>query len=246
MPEAQTNPLYAHDGYCPICEKPVRFAATDSWYRDQLLCPLCRSVVRDRALALVLAEARPNWRTFAIHESSPSDRGISAKLKAEGRSYIGSHYFPDQPLGVEVRGVRNEDLERQTFPDDSLDIVISLDVMEHVFRPDLVYSEIHRTIKAGGVYIHTFPIIKMLVEPCRQRARLLSDGSIHNILEPPQYHGNPIDSSGSLVTYDYGYEIHQQIAAWAPFDVRVLRFWDQTHGIIGEFTEVVICTKQRT
>jgi SAM-dependent methyltransferase len=243
MSDQQKELVYAHDGFCPICEKAVRFTATNSWYRDNLLCPLCRSVVRERALALVLLETCPDWRTLTIHESSPVNRGISAKLKAEGRKYIASHYFPDQPLGREFRGFRNENLERQTFPDASLDIVISLDVMEHVFNPGLVYAEIYRTLKPGGVYLHTFPINKSMVVAIRQRATQAEDGSARHLVEPPQYHGNPIDAKGSLVTFDYGYEIDRQIATWAPFDVRVSRFWDRTHGIIGEYTEVVTCAK---
>lgn len=237
---------YRHSGVCPICERAVQFSSNYPWFRDHLLCPLCKSVVRERALALILKEVRPNWRALSIHESSPSNRGVSLKLKAEGRKYVASHYFPGQPLGVQFRGFRNENLERQTFPDDSLDIVISLDVMEHVFRPDLVYSEIYRTLKPGGIYLHTFPIKKAMVAACHQRAELLVDGSVRHIVEPSQYHGNPIDASGSLVTYDYGYEIDRQIAAWAPFDVRILRFWDETHGVIGEYTEVVLCTKSET
>jgi SAM-dependent methyltransferase len=243
MTDKPPTPHYQHDGFCPICEEPVRFVAASSWYRDHLICSLCHSVVRERALALVLREMRPNWRALAIHESSPAGRGISTKLKTEGRAYIASHYFPEQPRGIEHRGFRNEDLEHQTFRDGSLDIVISLDVMEHVFRPDLVYSEVYRTLKPGGLYLHTFPINKAIVEACRRRAELLLDGGIRHLVEPPQYHGNPIDASGSLVTVDYGYDIGRQIAEWAPFDVRISRFWDPTHGVIGEYTEVVACTK---
>jgi SAM-dependent methyltransferase len=234
---------YEHDGICPICEQPVLFATTNRWFRDHLVCPLCKSVVRERALALVLQELRPNWRFLAIHESSPVNRGISAKLKAEAGSYVASHYFPGQPRGALVRGFRNEDLEHQTFPDNDLDIVVTLDVMEHVFRPDRVYAEVYRTLRPGGIYIHTFPINKAMVPSSRQRAALEPDGTVRHLVESPEYHGNPIDADGSLVTYDYGYEIDRQIATWAPFDVRVLRFWDQTHGIIGEYTEVVTCLK---
>jgi SAM-dependent methyltransferase len=234
---------YQHSGTCPICERSVTFTAVGEWFRDSLLCPVCRSVVRERALALVLNELRPNWRSLVVHESSPINRGISAKLRAEGKKYTASQYFLGQPLGATVRGFRNEDLERQTFPSDSLDIAVTLDVMEHVFHPELVYREIYRTLKPGGVYIHTFPISKGLVAPFRRRAVLELDGTVRHLIEPPQYHGNPIDTEGSLVTFDYGYEIDRQIALWAPFDVRVMRFWDQTHGIIGEFSEVVTCIK---
>ncbi len=85
--------------------------------------------------------------------------------------------------------------------------------MEHVFRPDLVYSEIYRTLRPGGLNLHTFPISKQMVAPLRQRASLEADGTVRHVVEPPQYHGNPIDAKGSLVTYDYGYEVDRQIAA---------------------------------
>lgn len=242
--KSETPPIvYQHDGQCPICERPVRFTATSTWYRDTLRCPSCRSVVRERALALVLMEMRPNWRALSIHESSPAPRGISEKLKAEGAHYVASHYFPDQPRGALHRGFRNEDLERQTFADQSFDLVVTLDVMEHVFEPARVYTEIWRTLRPGGLYIHTFPITRDQMPACQQRAERRPDGSVRH-QQAPVYHGNPIDAHGSLVTFDYGYEIDKQIANWAPFDVRILRFSDATHGIIGEYTEVVVCAKQ--
>jgi hypothetical protein len=164
MSDPANHTVYQHDGFCPICDKSVRFTASNHWYRDWLICPLCRSVVRERALGLVLKEMRPNWRTLTIHESSPFFRGISAKLRAEGKRYIASHYFPDQPRGTEFNGFRNEDLEHQTFPDDSLDIVISLDVMEHVFRPDwFIPRSIAHSSRAG-----------FTSTPSRSRKRLLS------------------------------------------------------------------------
>jgi SAM-dependent methyltransferase len=142
-----------------------------------------------------------------------------------------------------IAGFRNENLENQTLKNETFDLVISLDVMEHVFCPDKVYSEIYRTLKKGGYYLHTFPIRKYLVEARRALAELNSDGSVNHLTSTPEYHGNPIDEKGALVTHDYGYDISKQIAQWAPFDVRIIRFWDQTHGIIGEYTEVIVCRK---
>jgi len=143
-----------------------------------------------------------------------------------------------------INGFRNEDLENQTFGDDTFDCVITMDVMEHVFHPERVYSEVYRTLKPGGYYLHTFPIRKHLVEASKRLAEIKPDGSINHLTTKPEYHHNPIVQKGSLVTYDYGYDISRQIAQWAPFDVRIARFWDQTHGIIGEYTEVVVCRKR--
>lgn len=234
---------YEHRGYCPICEAKVRFTSNSEWYRDHLRCQNCNSVVRERALALVLGEIAPDWRSLSIHESSPAPRGISLKLRREAPGYVASQYFPDAPRGAIVDGFRNENLESQTFADDSLGLVVSLDVMEHVFDPAAAYREIHRTLKPGGHYLHTVPIHKAQIEAARRRAEIGPDGAVRHLAGEPSYHGNPIDPNGSLVTFDYGYDLHQQIAAWAPFEVRVIRFCDPDHGVIGEYTEVVVCRK---
>ncbi len=234
---------YEHRGFCPCCETSQNFKSDYEWFRDHLVCPNCGSVVRERALALVLREHLSNWKPLSIHESSPVCRGLSARMAREAPHYVASQYFPGKPFGTIVAGFRNENLENQTFKNETFDLVISLDVMEHVFHPDKVYSEVYRTLKNGGYYLHTFPIRKYLVEARTPLAELNSDGSIHHLTDAPEYHGNPVDERGALVTYDYGYDISKQIAQWAPFDVRIIRFWDQTYGIIGEYTEVVVCLK---
>jgi SAM-dependent methyltransferase len=183
---------YEHDGFCPCCETRQTFAADSEWFRDSLVCRNCGSVVRERALALIL----------------------------------------------------RENLESQTFESDTFDLVLTLDVMEHVFDPAKVYAEIWRTLKPGGWYLHTFPIRKHLTEACTPLAKLMPDGRVKHLTEHPEYHGNPIDAKGSLVTHDYGYDVSRAIAQWAPFDVRISRFWDETHGVIGEYTEAVICRKR--
>jgi len=235
--------MYEFPGFCPCCDTAQVFTSDSEWFRDFLICPNCRSVVRERALALVLKEILPHWRDLAIHESSPAQRGLSALMPRVAKGYVASHYFPTKSFGSMVDGFRNENLEHQTFDNNTFDCVITLDVMEHVFHPDRVYSEVYRTLKPGGYYLHTFPIRKYLVEAAKPLAELNQDGSVKHLTDRPEYHGNPIDHTGSLVTYDYGYDVSKQIAQWAPFDVRISRFWDRTHGVVGEYTEVVTCRK---
>lgn len=231
------------EGRCPICEALTTYEANGPWLRGTLICLKCQSVPRERAVALVLDEVRPLWRAQAIHESSPCDRGISPKMRAECRNYIASHYFDNEPLGSMVGAFRNEDLERQTFANESFDIVVTIDVFEHLFDPAAALREIHRTLKKGGVHIAAFPMSKGQVEPVRWRSKRHPDGTIEHLL-PEQYHGNPISEEGSLVTVDYGYDAHQAFADWAPFDVRILRFADHRAGVLGEFTDVVVFKKR--
>lgn len=235
------------DGYCPICEAPARFVSKDPWLRGALMCQTCPngSVPRERALALMLNRLRPSWRGLSIHECSPADRGISAKMSAEAPGYVGSHYRAGEDPGVMIGGFRNEDIERTTFEDNTFDVVISLDVFEHIWNPGAAIADIYRTLRPGGLYLSTFPIRNYQVESHEQRAKRGEDGMIVHV-RPEEIHGNPIDGSGSLVTWDYGYDVHKALAWWAPFDVEIVRFADRRHGILGEYLDVTVCRRPRT
>jgi SAM-dependent methyltransferase len=199
------------------------------------------SIPRERGLMLAIDSVVPQWRTLRIHESSPCDRGVSLLLRRECPAYIASHYFLNVPLGASHQGARCEDLERQTFPDQSFDLVVTQDVMEHVFEPQAAYREVWRTLRPGGYYIHTTPIYETVVHSVRRASRR-PDGSVR-YHRRREYHGNPIDPFGSLVTWDYGYDLPELISKWATFDVEVRRFNDRQHGVVGWSTEVIICRK---
>jgi SAM-dependent methyltransferase len=198
------------------------------------------SIPRERALAYVLKKECPGYLTKHIHESSPSDRGISKKLRESCPGYISSQYYPYSPE-KKIDKHLNINLEQQDFSNEEFDIFISLDVMEHVFDPKQVIKEIYRTLKSGGVAIMTFPISNSEAEAWKPRS-VMKNGQVEHLLDP-QFHGNPIDPNGSLVTIDYGYNIHKAIANFAPFNVEIIRFDRRDIGVVGEFTEVVVCFK---
>ena len=141
-----------------------------------------------------------------------------------------------------VRGVRNENLEQQTFADGIFDLVITLDVMEHVGEPDKVMREVARTLTPGGAYVFTAPTYSGRIESER-RARYLPDGTVEHLAEP-EYHGNPISDEGALVTFHYGYDLPELIHQWSGLNVEVVRFHDHHRGLVGTMTEVYTCTTQ--
>lgn len=238
-----TSVVYRNDGYCPVCEKRTTFSARFDWYRDHLLCETCGSIPRERAAALVLIRHRPQWRELAIHESSPEPRGVSLKLRNECRNYTASNYFPKRPLGELIDRSRNENLEAQTFASESFDLVVALDVLEHVNRPDDAVSEIARTLKVGGMLIFSAPTYKEKVVSER-RAQYRPDHSIDYLAEA-EHHGNPVSAEGSLVTFQYGYDLTKAIFEWSGLDVEVSRFHHHEYGLIGEFTEIYVAIKTR-
>jgi 2-polyprenyl-3-methyl-5-hydroxy-6-metoxy-1,4-benzoquinol methylase len=236
--------FYKFDGVCPICRSKTKFTWTNPQDRDSLLCTTCDgySVPRERALMLVLDRERPMWRDLAIHESSPADRGASKYIKSEAKNYIASQFMKGVTLGQTAQGFRCEDLHKQTFSDSTFDIVFTLDVMEHVNDPELVLKDVARTLKPGGIYIFTTPTYKYNVST-KRKAHFDENGDVHFDGEP-EYHGNPVDGAGSPVTFHFGYDFPELINRWADFDVEVTRFWDDTHGVLGEMTEVYICRKR--
>ena len=66
-------------------------------------------------------------------------------------------------------------------------------------------SETRRLLRDGGVCLATFPFAAGQIESV-VRARLV-DGQVEHLIEPPEYHGNPVDPEGSLVFAVPGWDI---------------------------------------
>lgn len=236
--------VFSHAGTCPICEKPVQFSAEHGWFRDHLLCSGCGSIPRERAIFKVLKDYFPNYAELAIHESSPGNRGTSVKLARECVHYTSSQYFPDcAPGTTHPSGSRCENLEQLTFPDNSFDIFVTQDVMEHIFHPDKAFKEIGRVLKPGGAHIFTVPLINK-TRTTERWASLTPDGSVvHH--HPAEYHGNPVDAKGALVTMHWGYDIACYIQEAANTPTVIIQIDDIDKGIRAEYIDVVVSAKAK-
>jgi SAM-dependent methyltransferase len=222
----------------PICEGRTVFYKEGTWLRDQYLCYRCKSIPRWRSLIYVMENYVQDWRDLAIHESSPCGPA-SNKISRECRHYVPTHYFADVKPGSYKNNYRSEDLEAQTFPDESFDIVITQDVIEHVFEPRKAFREIHRTLKPGGCHLFTVPWVywKETV------TRAIREGSEIRHLLPPDYHGNPIDATGSLVVTEWGRDLCDFIYDACGMTTTVMRIIDRHKGIEAEFNEIFISRK---
>lgn len=235
---------FRHRGYCDICDANVEFRSTETWFRDHLFCPKCTSIPRERALMHVLKRYYPDYRKKLIHESSPIGRGVSARLAREVKHYTYSHYIPGAPLGSHspIFNARCESLESLTFKDNSFDLLITQDVMEHVMDPEAAFREIARVLRPGGAHVFTVPLVRK-GEPSRQRARKNADGSIE-YLEPKEFHGNPVDASGSLVVMDWGYDIVRTISDASGMPSSIICIDDIDRGIRAQYIDVVVSFKR--
>lgn len=229
-----------HLGYCPICQARTVFIERDEWLRDNYHCIRCASIPRWRAIIYALETHCPDWRKGRIHESSPGGTS-SEKLKRECLDYVATHFFADTPAGQMKYGYRSENLERQTFEDEEFDLVITQDVFEHVLNPALAFKEVARTLKPGGAHVFTVPWYYWKETFVRA---VQENGDIRHLAEP-DYHGNPIDASGSLVVTEWGADICDFIYLHSGMTTTVIRIRDRSRGIDGEFIEVFISRKPK-
>nr|WP_063572166.1 class I SAM-dependent methyltransferase [Luteibacter rhizovicinus] len=235
---AETQAHTSHAGYCPCCRHRTTFTIHGPWLRDEYLCDRCQSIPRQRHLIRILDTLFPRWRWSSMHESSPS-LPILAK---QCWRYSYSHYLPDVTPGSTKDGIRCESIEALTFADNSLDLFVTQDVLEHVFHPDRALREIHRVLKPGGAHIFTAPKHETLAVT-RCRATIDDDGSIDYLL-PEEYHGNPVGDGKALVTWDYGSDFERLASEWVGATVDTFHTVDRTQGIDAAFNEVFVIVKR--
>jgi SAM-dependent methyltransferase len=237
---AEPAEVFEVDGHCPVCAGPARFVATDRWWRDSFGCSVCGSIPRERALMLTIDRWFPHWREAIVHESSPCHRSTSARLANQCPGYIGSQFFAEHHGQQVVNGIRNENLEQLSFPDESVDLHVTQDVFEHVLDPDAAFGEIGRTLRPGGMHAFTVPLVNKH-RPTTTRARL-EGGTIRNLL-PPQYHGNPVGDGRALVVTDWGYDICERIQRASGLFTHMIHIDDLHHGIRAEYIEILVTVK---
>jgi hypothetical protein len=72
---------------------------------------------------------------------------------------------------------------------------------------------------------------------------LAPDGTVVHLVEPPEYHGNPVSSEGSLVTVNWGYDITNFIFETSGLFTEIVFLDILEYGIRAEYIEVLITRK---
>ncbi|MBS4011508.1 MAG: class I SAM-dependent methyltransferase [Roseovarius sp.] len=159
---------------------------------------------RQRAILetlLVLTRGREqDVRIYAAEGITPFAR----ELKARYPKFVGSEYAPSVEEQARIAPVEHQDLAALTYLDESFDICITNEVMEHLPDLDASLSELHRVLRPSGVLISTFPFLHDRPNSIT-KARMLATGDIEHLMEP-EYHGNPVDPKGGSLVF--------QVPAW--------------------------------
>ena len=211
-------------------------------WREWLICPTTSLNNRLRA-AIHLLDSElgllDDESTYITEQVTPFYNHLAKRQQ----NLIGSEYLgASVPRGEsDTRGIRNEDLTCLSFPDDSFDVVLSFDCLEHM--PDFTGSlrEMGRVLRPDGRMMWTVPFRRDL-EANLIRASLGPDGSvIHH--HPPEYHGDPINKEGCLCFTHFGWEMFDQARAAGFRDAYAVAYWSDVFGYLGVEQLVFIATK---
>ncbi|MBX2810204.1 MAG: methyltransferase domain-containing protein [Myxococcales bacterium] len=232
---------------CPSCGRPAllrrkhaiddalseAWALDDAWReriekREGTHCTLCGASWRARHLARALVQYLQ--KTCGTTATSLAHACVDprcaalrvAEINGAGRLHRYLTRLPHlaySEFGSTNPRIRSEDLLNLSYPDNSFDLVITSETLEHVPNVDRALSEIQRILRPGGAHIFTVPII--YDRTTRQRAHLVGDSLTHNL--PPSYHnGLNGPQADMLVFYEFGADFEEQLRA-AGFKVATIQ-----------------------
>jgi SAM-dependent methyltransferase len=236
-------------GFCNICGNNADFSVTESPnLRESLYCSSCGSTARNRMLAsgLLRIASDPPFQSIAALTSARAGPkifdtdcyGPIFQFLRKADFYSSSVYIPGKPFGVNIfDDVTNVDLQNMPFKDESFDVILTSDVMEHVRRDDLAHSEIHRCLKPAGFYVFTVPFVPSWTN---NQIRVNSLGAEDVYLMEKEYHGDPVTGNGVLVYRIYGNELIEQLAKTG-FEVQFDNEPDTGKGMPNK--DLFICRK---
>jgi SAM-dependent methyltransferase len=208
-----------HRGLCTYCRSPRDFVVSAGVLlgdnvnlREGLVCPVCGLGNRLRLLFKAAEEfagspgSLRHKRAYVAERITTLYERLADRIDdLVGSEYLDSSLAPGRSRRVGLQSVRHENLCRLSFPDESFDLVIHADVLEHV--PDFrgAFAELRRVTRPGGGMFFSVPFLHDRDED-EVRATLRADGTIVHHL-PAVYHGNPVDPKGALAYRTYGWSL---------------------------------------
>jgi SAM-dependent methyltransferase len=209
---------------CRCCERLTIFLADRNGSAESRSCLFCSANERYELLAIEIRQRfGDRLPEMSILELDP--RSPLKVLLSGARRYIRS-FYEEGCVSGERDGAICEDITALKFQNNSLDLIISSDVLEHVPRLDKAFSETARVLKAGGAHLFTVP--PRLTT--RKRA-VIEDGKVVHI-EPPEYHLDPLSPEGVLAFWDIGPDLGASLPTDG-LDIRIAR------GPVGDAGRVV-------
>jgi len=228
---------------CPVCGRWSIASGFSENLRETGRCRRCGATNRNRQLAFVAARAvaertgRPVDSLAAVARvgglvvyNTEAQGSLHDQLRAM-LGYLCSEYLgPGHEPGEVVGRTTHQDLTALSYDDESIDLILSSDVFEHVPDPYRAHAEVRRVLRPGAHHVFTVPFhLDGYVDDVRSRVH--DDGEIEHLADPILHH-DPVRREGVLVFTIFGLEMLVRLAELG-FDTRMYVLHSPVHGIVG-------------
>lgn len=239
-----------HRVWCAACDSPTetvfhwQFGAVDpdgslrpAW-TETGVCTRCGLNSRMRALVALVKDLNLNGKAFLAECLTPAHQVLSTWFRSVIASeYLGAHLESGASCEVEMQiagsphtekqTVRHEDLTRLSLDSESVDVVITQDVFEHIPEYRTALKECHRILRPGGSLVFTIPFFSESMTT-NVRAIVRTDGSVEHLAEP-EIHGNPL-GGGSLCFQHFGWDILDELRSAGFSHAAAHSYWGPWQG----------------
>ncbi len=227
-------------GFCEVCGQKSEFLVDFKYsdhitpnLRERLICPVCNLNSRQRYMVSTVLKEVSSMKSvpkiYLYEYITPVFQSIYKKVK-QG-NVVGSEFISnDLVSGKIVNGILHENAENLSFEDDSFDLLVSCDVFEHVNDYKRCFKEAERVLKPNGKMFFSVPFHIGRQENYR-RAEIADGRLVH--YSDPIYHGNPMNKEGSLVFWDYGWTMLEDLKQAGFRDAYMTPYYDKDYGYIG-------------
>ncbi len=213
---------------CASCGQKRRFLVSGNESRS-IRCLTCRSTAISLATVSKIRQLPLDPKFSAVYELSYHG-AVFRHLQTSFANFTYSEYFGPPAGGALVNGVRNEDVQRLSFPDASFDLVSSTEVFEHV--PDYIagFAQVRRVLRPGGWFVFTVPLFD---DPQTRCVCRLGAGGQLVWVGTEEYHDSQVTGVGSVPVF--WHHSKQQILV----DLRTVGFASAELRVTSDFTPSV-------
>jgi SAM-dependent methyltransferase len=235
------------DAYCIACGGPRKLrtdpagtgavpADMPNW-REGLICRGCQLNSRMRASIHLLLWALADQTNCGIYITEQVT-ALYRWVKMRFPNAVGSEYLSDgtRSGGCSSSGIRHEDLTDLSFADESFNVVVSLEVLEHIPDFTKAISECARVLKPGGKLLISVPFHAGPRHTLR--ARVSDNGTIEHLL-PAEYHGDPLNGEGCLCFHHFGWDLMDFLKAAGFRLATAFSIWSRELGYLATEGEII-------
>lgn len=245
---------YAHGGIASLLDDPsARHPHFYNW-REAGACGQCHAISRIRLVAEYFHRAANNCIDPTIYLTEQLTL-LYKLMRGQFPNLVGSEYVLAEPertlaslrlklyMGDPTVALRHEDGCALTFADESLDMIGSFDVLEHIPDYKMAIAEFARTLRSGGQLVFSAPFLPASANTLIRARLTTNEASPIEHLEPAEFHGNPTDPDGGVLCYyHFGWDLLEQMRGAGFCAVALVDAWSAETAIYGD-QQFIVATK---